>query len=206
MSEEKRPVGRPKSSTTSSEQELLKCQDQFDMFDESVKSMTMDRLSKAPVEEKEPAIKLSNKQIQDSKDVYLKPIRTYPPGAHPKTGEREKFNEKFRDEYEFAKEYVHFIAHHNEIIGEAIEFHIKKFPGTSIEEWRVPTGIPVWAPRMVAERIKESRYHRLKMVETQSRGADGMGQYYGSMAADSTIQRLDAVPVSTRKSLFMGAM
>jgi len=33
----------------------------------------------------------------------------------------------------------------------------------------------------------------------------GYGQMYGAIAADSVIQRLDAIPVSTRKSVFMGA-
>ena len=37
-------------------------------------------------------------------------------------------------------------------------------------------------------------------------GGDERGnQYYGSMAVDTTIQRLDALPVSTNKSIFMGA-
>jgi len=32
-----------------------------------------------------------------------------------------------------------------------------------------------------------------------------MGQYYGSMAVETTVNRLDAIPVSDRKSVFMGA-
>ena len=36
-------------------------------------------------------------------------------------------------------------------------------------------------------------------------GSDGMGQYFGSMAVDTTVSRLDAIPVSTRRSVFMGA-
>ncbi len=43
------------------------------------------------------------------------------------------------------------------------------------------------------------------MQDSKVTGADGMGQYYGAMAADKTVQRLDARPVSTRKSIFMGA-
>ena len=34
---------------------------------------------------------------------------------------------------------------------------------------------------------------------------DGYGQYYGAMAVDTIVQRLDAHPVTKRKSLFMGA-
>jgi len=32
-----------------------------------------------------------------------------------------------------------------------------------------------------------------------------MGQFYGSMAVDTTIQRLDALPATKTKSIFMGA-
>jgi len=73
------------------------------------------------------------------------------------------------------------------------------------EEWKVPVNKPLWAPRYVAERIKGCKYHRLVMQQSTSTSADGMGQYYGSMVADTTIQRLDAIPMSTRKSVFMGA-
>ncbi len=57
----------------------------------------------------------------------------------------------------------------------------------------------------LAEQIKRARYHRMKMDQTVSTGADGAGQYFGAMAVDTTIQRLDAMPVSSRKSIFMGA-
>jgi hypothetical protein len=35
--------------------------------------------------------------------------------------------------------------------------------------------------------------------------SNGIGQMYGALAVDTTIQRLDARPVSNRKSVFMGA-
>ena len=43
------------------------------------------------------------------------------------------------------------------------------------------------------------------MQENTHSGSDGKAQYYGTMAADTTIQRLDAVPVSNSKSIFTGA-
>jgi len=73
------------------------------------------------------------------------------------------------------------------------------------EFWKVPVNKPIWGPRHLAERIKGCRYHRLVMSETVSTGSDGVGQYYGAMAVDTTIQRLDALPVSSTKSVFMGA-
>lgn len=190
--------------TSSAQKELDKAEKQFEAFDQNIKEMTLDRMNEAPKQESEGS-KVSQKEIEKSNDIYLKPDRVIGPGVNPKTGEREKFNEKFRDDYNFAKEYVRFIAHNKEIIGETIELWTKPFAGTNCEFWKVPTGKPVWGPRHLAERLTGCKYHRFIMQQNTSRGADGMGEYYGAMAVDTTIQRLDATPVNERKSLFMGA-
>lgn len=184
--------------------ETEKLQKQFDKFDADVKEMTLDRMNMAPKQETEEQTKIASSQIAKSNDLYLKPKRQLAPGINPKTGEREKFNEKFREDYNFQKEYVNFIAENNEIIGESIELWTKPFPGINCEEWCIPTNKPVWAPRYVAEQIKSKSYHRLTMTN-QINSSDGTAQYYGTMAVDNTIQRLDARPVSSRKSLFMGS-
>jgi hypothetical protein len=175
--------------------ELDKAQAQFDAFDADVKAMTLDRMNQAPVAETEPQTKLSSREIAASKDVYLKPERTI--------GARDKFNERFKEEYEFAKQYVHFIAENKEIIGEAIEIWTRPYGGLPAEFWRVPVNKPVWGPRYLAEQIRKKVYHRLVM-QPASTGADSMGQYYGSMAVDTTIHRLNAEPVIPRKSVFIG--
>jgi hypothetical protein len=182
---------------SASQKELDRVEKQFDAFQEEVKSLTLDRLNAAPAEEKEQQTKLSQKEIAASKDIYLKPKRTYP--------SKEKFNEAFRADYDFAKEYVCFIAENHELIGESINMWTKRFPGVPAEEWEVPVNKPVWGPRYLAEQIKGCSYHRLSMQEGKITGADGMGSYYGNMVADSTIQRLNAIPASQRKSIFMGA-
>lgn len=179
------------------DQELAKVEKQFEAFDSNVKELTQDRMNMAPIKEFEPQTKLSQSEIAKSKEVYLKPFRTI--------GSREKFNEKFREEYNFQKEYVQFIPENKEIIGETIELWTKPFPGLPAENWKVPTGKPVWGPRYLAERIVNCKYHRLTMQQSISTGGDHMGQYYGSMAVDTTIQRLDAIPVNTRKSIFLSA-
>ncbi len=189
---------KPKTSNSQAQKELDKAEKQFETFDKQVQEMTMDRMSAAPKQEIEPQTKLSQKDIEKSTDIYLKPFRSI--------GCRDRFNEDYRNDYNFSKEYVHFVAEHKEIIGETIEMWTKPFAGVPAEWWKVPVGKPVWAPRYVAEQIKRKNYHRLVMQENRSIGADGMGQYYGSMAADTTIQRLDATPVSQRKSVFMGAV
>lgn len=185
-------------------QELENAGKKFDEFEKNIKDLTLDRMNQAPVAETEPQTRLSQKDLAKAKDIYLKPKRTYPPGVNPKTGEREKFNERFRDEYNYQREYVCFIAEHNEIRGETIELTLKKFPGTPIEDWAIPVNKPVWAPRMVAERISECKYHRLSMVDRPTNEADGM-TFYGTIVADNTVNRLDARPASTNKSIFVGA-
>lgn len=193
--EDKRGPGRPKINSAS-EKELDKCEKQFEKFDSEIKAMTLDRMNTAPKEEVEPQTKLASSEIAKSKDIYIKPKRSI--------GAREKFNEDYRKDYNFSKEYVNFIAENKEIIGETLEFWTKPFAGMPAEEWNIPVNKPIWAPRYVAERIKGCKHHRLIMQDRPT-NSDGMGQYYGSMAVDTTIQRLDAYPVSTRKSIFMGS-
>ena len=189
---------KPKPQSSLAEKELDKAQKQFEAFDDNIKEMTLDRMNMAPKEDLEPQTKLSQKELEKSKEIYLKPIR--------RVAAQDKFNEKFRARYEFDKEYVRFIAENKEIIGESIDIWTRPYGGMAAEEWMVPTNKPIWGPRYLAEQIKRKCYHRLIMDTTRSIGGDHQGnQYYGSMAVDTTIQRLDAMPVSNNKSIFMGA-
>lgn len=180
-----------------SEKELAKVEKQFDAYKESIDELTLDRMNMAPKKEVEPQAKLSQQDIAKANDIYLKPFKTI--------SGRDKFNEAFRKDYEFEKEYVQFVAQNNEIIGENIELWTKPFSGIPAEFWKVPVGKAVYGPRYLAERIKGSTYHRLSMQQNNVTSSDGMGQYYGSMTVDTTIQRLDALPVSGKKSVFMNA-
>lgn len=189
-------TGRPKVNSAS-QNELQKAAAQVDAFDASVKEMTLDRMNAAPKQEAEPQTKISQRDLAKTTDIYLKPDKTI--------SCQDKFNEGFRKNWEYDKEYVNFVAENKEIIGETIEMWTKPYAGIPAEFWKIPTNKPIWAPRYVAEQIKRCTYHRLVMQENRIVGSDGMGQYYGSMAADTTIQRLDAHPVNSRKSVFMGA-
>lgn len=189
---------KPKAKNSAAEKELDRVQEQFDAFDENVKELTLDRMRAAPLEEVEPQTKLSQKEIERSKDIYLKPVRTYP--------SKEKFNERFREEYNFAKEYVQFIAENKEIIGESIELTTKPFPGCPAEDWRVPVNKPVWGPRYLAERIRGCEYSRLEMDDHAiTGGIEKTVAWQGKMVVDRKLARLTANPVSNRKSIFMGA-
>jgi hypothetical protein len=152
----------------------------------------------AKKEETEPNAKFSQKELEKKPDHYLKPKRTI--------SSKEKFNEAFRAAWEFDKEYVHFQAQNNEIVGESIDLWTKPYAGVPAEEWVVPVNKPVWGPRYLAEQIKRKFYHRLMTEDKATVGSDGTGTYYGQMVADKTINRLDAFPVNTqKKSVFMGA-
>lgn len=187
---------KPKPTTSLAAQELDKAQKQFDAFDDNLKQMTHDRMNMAPKQETEPQTKLAQSEIANAKQIYLKPVKS--------VSSKEKFNENYREQYNFAKEYVQFIAEHKEIIGETIETWTKPFAGMPAEYWEIPSNKPVWGPRYLAEQIKRCSYHRFVMQQAAT-SADGMGQYYGSMVADTSVQRLDAIPVSQRRSIFMGA-
>jgi len=159
-------------------------------------------MNQAPRQESE-APKMAEKDIHKNNDLYLKPKRTIF-AVDTKTGQGQKFNENFRAEYNFQKEYVNFMFTNNELSGETTTIWTRPFGGLPAEEWEVPPNKPVWGPRYLAEQIKRCFYHRLVMRDRVTSG-DGVGQWYGSMAADTTVQRLDAHPVSSRKSVFMGA-
>ena len=187
-------VKRPKVNSES-QKELDKAETQFNEFNEQIKTLTMDRMNEAPQKEVEAQTKLSQTEIEKSKDIYLKPHRTI--------SSREKFNEKFREDYNFSKEYVYFTAENREVIGEEIDLWTKPFPGMPAEEWKVPVNKPVWGPRYLAEQIKKAKYHRLVMQDFPTNQVGGM-QFYGAIGVDTIVQRLDAHPVSQRKSVFMG--
>lgn len=195
--ESKSPLNKPKASSQFAQKELDKAEKQFENFDQQVKDLTLDRLSNAPREECEPQTKISTREAQKADGIYLKPVRTI--------SSKEPFNEKFREDYNFKKEYVKFIAEHKEITGEKIEKWTKPFPGMPAEFWEIPPNKVVWGPRYLAEEIKKHcAYHRLTMRD-QVTSHDGMGSYFGTLAVDSLVQRIDANPVSDRKSIFMGA-
>lgn len=188
---------KPEPTSSLADKEMKRLESEFDAFDNQVKSLNIDAMNHAPKQESEIQVPLSSKQLENSKEIYLKPKRTI--------SSREKFNERFRSDYEFQKEYVKFTAQNNEIIGETIEMWTKPFPGMPAEEWAIPTNKPIWAPRYVAEQIKRASHHKLTMQQKVITSTDGMGEYFGSMVASETVQRLDAIPFVEKKSIFMGA-
>jgi len=167
-----------------------------DNFEKSMKDLReTDRF--APVKETEGP-QMSQKDINSSKDIYLKPVRSLSDG--------QKFDENYRDEYNFFKEYVCFIAEHKEIIGEKIEIWTKKYKGIPAEYWEVPPGKVVWGPRYLADRIAECHYRRLKTEDHTQTASGHVGTFTGALVVDHEVARLTATPVTKgRKSVFMSA-
>ncbi len=181
--------------TSSGQKEIENVEKQLQAFESNIKEMTVDNLNKAPQFDQEPQTQLSKKDIEKSKDLYLKPAKTI--------SSKEKFNEDYRKDFNFSKEYVHFVAENKEVIGETIKLWTKPFAGMPAEYWEVPVNKPLWGPRYLAEQIKAAKYHAMVMNDVPT-GAEGGHTFYGSMAVKNTIQRLDAHPVSDKKSFFTG--
>lgn len=188
-------LSKPKVDSAA-QKELDKAEKQFESFEANLKEQSKNSFPNVPKAEMEQQTKMSNREAQNSRDIYLKPVRTQPC--------RNKFNEKFRSEYEFQKEYVKFIAENKEIIGEKMCLWTKRFPGIDAEYWEVPANKPVWGPRYLAEQIKNCAYVKYTMSESQPVNShDAMGQYTGSLTAEQMVNRLDAIPVSDKKSIFI---
>lgn len=177
--------------------ELDKVEKQFDEFKEQIDTLTMDRLNAAPKEDVEPQTKIATKDMDKNKETYLKPFKT--------CSCTEKFNEKFRKDYEDDKEYVRVIAENKELIGETIDIWSKPYAGVPAAWWKVPVNKPVWMPKYVAAQIKRKGYHRFVQEEKQIVGHDGMGTYTGTMIVDTTIQRLDCYRAEEKKQFALGS-
>lgn len=192
------PRKKPIPTSSLAEQELDRLDGQFKEFEDQVKSFDINTLAKAPKEETEPQTKMSQNEIASAlqKPLYLKPAKSI--------GSPQKFNEKFRDQWEYAKQYVPFIAEHNEVKGDTIEIWTRRYAGTPAEFWQVPVNKPVMGPRYLAEQIRSRCYRRLVMDESKKTGSDGMGTWYGAMVAETTINRLNANPVTNKRSIFVG--
>lgn len=159
------------------------------------KSLDYDQRLSAPKQETEPQTKIARSEIDKAPEIYLKPKRSFPA--------REKFNEKFRDQYNYDREYVEFIAENNEVIGESADFWIKKFPGTPCEEWVIPVNKPVWAPRYVKQRLEECGYTVFRA--SQSLKSEEGINYNGYLEIQERKNRLNAREVSKKKNIYMGS-
>lgn len=185
-------MARMPSVNSEGQKELEKVSEQFDNYKSEVDTL----LEKRNVTGEAPEHQISQKEIEKSTDVYIKPNRVIM--------SKEKFNEKFRDQYNQAKEYVHYTVEHHECKGDAVEMWTKPYPGVPAEFWIIPTSKAVWVPKYVMDKLEHGcTYRRLKTVD-RNYSQDHMGtQYFGQLVQDEVNYRISARPVSTRKSFSM---
>lgn len=200
MTEQTKRRGRPPQV----KEQLEQTEANFQSFEKNIKEMTHDRLNQAPHAEFEPQTKLSQREINKSAEIYLAPIRSIH-AMNPKTGQGEKFNEKFRKEYEYRKQYVRFIVENHEIVGEKVEPWTKPYAGVPAEQWAVPVNKPIWGPRYLAEQLSKCHYHRIVMQEDKIVSGDGMATYTGSIEVHETRPRISARPAKEETPVYMGA-
>ena len=184
--------------------ELDKAEKQFEAFEQNMKDVTsnapapnLKRMDLSRKKDESLQVEISQNQINNCKDIYLKPTKSI--------GSKEKFNERFRDSWNYDRQTVGFIAENKEVIGETIDVWTKPYPGVPAEEWIVPVNVPVFGPRYLAEQIKRKYYNRLISDQTKTTGTNQMGTMYGQIVVEEQRQRLDAHPISKGKtSVFMG--
>jgi len=182
---------KPKLNTEG-QKELEKVELHFQKLDAEMRN-----LSAGSVEDTEPQTKLSTREVAKLDAPYLKPHRTI--------NSKEQFNEKYRNEFNFDKEYVKVIAEHNELIGDTIEVWTKPYAGMSAEFWRVPTNQPVWMPRYLAKQLSTRTYIRYSMQEPRMTGTEGGHQFYTGMIGKDIRKRLDCREAGNQTfSMFAG--
>lgn len=156
----------------------------------------------AVVKDYEPQTKLSQNEKLDIDAIVLKPRNII--------ASRDRFNERFRKDWEFAKEYVRFICENRECPGDVIEVWTRPYGGLPAEYWVVPTNKPVIGPRHLAEQIRGRIYHKMVMHGDQQANqhrdqVTGAYQMYGAIAVQEKCPRLTAEPVHETRSVFMPA-
>lgn len=180
-------AGKP-GVNSDGQKELDKAEKQLEKFENDIKTV-VDQRGKAS---EYPEHKISQKEVEKSTDIYLKPQKVI--------FSREKFNEEYREQYNEAKKYVHYTVQHEECKGDRVEMWTKCFPGVAAEFWVIPSGKPVWIPRYVADKLENGcGYHRLKTQDRPTESDSIGGQYYGTLVVDEYTHRITARPVSTRK-------
>lgn len=197
MEKEQSPLSKVKVSARAQEQ-LDRAEKKFEEYKDQINSLSDIDRSAVKQEEAEPQTKLSSREQSKllHNAIALKPSKTI--------GTPQKFNEKFREEYEFLKERVYFIAEHKELVGDMIEKWTRPFGGLPAEFWIIPSNKIVYGPRYLAEELKKCYYIRYKTEDRPVSESGGM-TFTGAMIAETRVQRLDAIPVNDRRSVFMGA-
>ena len=182
------------------EKEIVKLNAKFEEYEKKIEALTLENTRLAKDKDEDNITRLSQREIAKSPDIYVKPKKTL-------MAVGEKFNEKYREEYNYKKQYVRVIAEHRECPGDTIEIWTKRFAGTPAEFWEIPTGKPVFIPRYVAEELADRKYNKIKMDgdsrdDRNRSGSYGEIEQYGMPTVEEKIKRITAYSASTNATIF----
>lgn len=150
----------------------------------------------APKLEREEQTKLSSQELRKN-IMVLKPVKVL-------FAVGQKFDEKFRDSYNYDKEYVDFVYEHQEEKGAPLEMWTKPYPGVPAEMWIIPANKSVSAPRYVQKQIDQMNYITRKYVDKAQVGSDFAGSYHGALEVENVVDRATTREVSKKVNVFMG--
>ena len=177
-------MNKPKVNSDG-QKSLEQAQGQFDAFAKEVSEFN-------PLEAKGPNVlteqqnKMSTKEVRQYDAPVIKPLSTMPRGKF-------HWDEKWRAERDRDWELVRVIVENHEIIGEDIDCWSAPWACDSAHHWKVPTNKPIYIPRHLAKQLANCKYHRLRMEDRPTDGANGM-TFYGSVTVDQVKQRIDCRP------------
>jgi hypothetical protein len=180
------------------QKKLEEVQAQLDHVVENARAVdSVEQREFLPRREREEQTKLSSAE-QRKNIIVLKPIKTL-------FAVGQKFDENFREDYNYDKQYVDFIYEHNEEKGSTLEIWTRPYPGVPAEFWLVPANKPVSGPRYLKNQIDNMTYITRKYVEQKSVGSDYAGQYVGALEVQNVEERASTKEVSKKVKIFMGS-
>lgn len=176
------------------QKELDKADEQFEAFKSKISSYNpLD--NRKPVEEVDPVIKLSNREMQKMDAPYIKPVRSI---SRPKGDKMPVYwNEKYQRIHDYDWEYVKCKVENKEIINDDVECWTCKYGCDPAHFWKVPVNKPVYIPRLLASQLAQCKYNKLIMQEEKIRSSDGMATYTGTMEVEQTINRINCTSVAS---------
>lgn len=135
-------------------------------IEKNLSDLTTDKIEETEPVSKETVessnIKLTQKQIASDEGVrWIEPMH--------KAKAFGKLPEKLKKQHAHDWEYVKGIYENNLAPGEGIKFSLSLYPGDPDCTWYIPSGVPVYVPRLVAKHLESvQKFHKFSYVENPS--------------------------------------
>lgn len=175
------------------QKELAKTEASLEDFKDRCKSYNpLDH--RKPVEEVDPVVKMSNREMAQYDAPYIRPVRSINRANSEKTPTY--WNSKFQKMRDYDWEYVKCKVENRELINDEIEVWTSKYGCDPAHFWKVPVNKPIWIPRLLATQLASCKYNKIIMQEEKIRGSDGMATYTGTLEVEQTVNRINCIPVA----------